>query len=280
MTAVDTAKNAADAVVQAAQNGTSIRASMSGLDWGAIAGSSLLAHVTNIATESRYYMLLGVNQDGDAAIVDERAEKPEVAVTEKQDLPLVKHAGFAAASQEDLTFAETAEWLISGVVLRQIAKSVDNAIVEQLETRNTPVDVSGAQSPSNAVLAAQASLLSSGLAPDVLAVAPDAYAALVGESAASGFATIGGVTAPSGTNQGTLFGMKLVATNAIDDGNGFLLDSRNVVVAHHSKAPQIWLSGMRTNNVLDLIGDYNAAAGVASPDGVAFVDFNTVGSTP
>ncbi len=37
-------------------------------------------------------------------------------------------------------------------------------------------------------MAAQAELLANGLAPDVLALAPDAYASLIGESAASGYA--------------------------------------------------------------------------------------------
>lgn len=276
MTATDVAKNAADAVVEAAQNGRSMTASMSGLNWGAIAGTSLLAHVSLVSTESRYYGLLGVNQAGDAAVVPESGQKPEVAATEKQDLPLEKHAGYAVATQEDLIHTATAEWLISGVVLRQIAKSVDKAIVAQLDARNTPVDVSAASGPAAAIVAAQAELLANGLAPDVLALAPDAYASLIGESAASGYALIGGVTGPSAGSQGSLFGMTLVASNAVADGQGYLYDSRNVVVAHHAKAPQIWLGAMSTKNELDIIGDYNAAAGVASPDGVAAVDFTTI----
>lgn len=276
--AVNTAHDAAAAVVAAAQSGQSIRATMSGLDWGAVCGTSLLAHVTQIATEGRYYALLGVDQKADAAVVAEKAQKPEVAETTKQDLPLVKFAGYAEATQEDLTYFATAEWLISGVVLRQIAKAVDVSIVAAMTATNTEIDLSGATGPAGAVVAAQAALLANGTCPDVLALAPDAYSQLIGESASSGYALLGGVTGPSAGSQGSLFGMSLIASNAVPDGTGFIYDSRDVVVAHHATAPQIWLSGMDTTNTLNLIGDYNAVAGVASPDGVAAIDFADIGT--
>jgi hypothetical protein len=261
---IDSAHAAALAVTSAVQSGQAMRASASELDWGAICGFSIMANLTQASTSSRYYTLLGATKANDAEIVPEAQQKPEVAVTEREDLPLVKHAGFATASVEDLTVA-TAEWLISGVILRQIARSVDVAVIDALAAKNTQVP--GSNDALGGILASQAQLLSNGTCPTHVVCSPAGYVELVSGMAASQVSLLGDATASGGS--ATLFGMQVIASAACPDDKFYLFDQAGVVHVSLDSSPMIFVGAMNTQNLVDIIGDHFCAIGVASPDAVA-----------
>ena len=268
---VDTAHAAAVAVATAVKNGTGMRATMTDLDWAAVCGTSILAHVSHPTTDSKFYTLLGVHPLDQADIVPERGQKPQVAETVRQDLNVEKHAGWAEATVEDLSYVKTCEWLIGGVVLRQIAMSVDRAIVAALDANNQPVDYdpAGAE-PFGILLAAQAQLMANGVCPDTVVASPSAYVEIISGMSASGFAQLGQAEIPHG-GTGRLLGMSLVTSNAVADENLYVFDSKDVVAAELSASPQLWLGAMSTSNIQQIVGDAFFACGVASPFGVVKV---------
>jgi hypothetical protein len=268
---VDTAHAAAVAVANAVKTGTGMRATMTDLDWAAVCGTSILAHVSHPTTDSKFYTLLGVHPLDQADIVAERALKPQVAETVRQDLNVEKHAGWAEATVEDLSYVKTCEWLIGGVVLRQIAMSVDRAIVAALDANNQIVDYDpAAMEPFGILLAAQAQLMANGVCPDTVAVSPSMYVEIISGMSASGFAQLGQAEIPTG-GTGRLLGMSLVTSNAVADNTMYVFDSKDVVAAELSASPQLWLGAMSTSNIQQIVGDAFFACGVASPFGVVKV---------
>lgn len=220
-----------------------------------------------IAVGLNYPVVLIKDSATPAAIVAEGASKPSGVSFSSTTVSLVKYAGRGEFSLEAGLNADGLGNVVYHVIAGQCIRALEkDAIAALLADKSSTID--SAKSLTDAVLGAQAEVLTHGGRPGVLVLSPAGYAEIM---AGSPIGYAGASADPQAGPVPRIFGMAVHVSSALTAATtAYVLDPSSVIAIQHDASPLILTdpySASDTNHVR-LVVDLFAAVKVVSPGGV------------
>lgn len=260
--------NLTDELVRALSSGqSSARASFGSKSqafaWCGPTLNAAVAAVSGAVSSSRTFSAVRVENTTPVQAWTGPADKPVTATLAAVNVSLATYPGVVNVKTSDVIDSANLGMAISTALYGQALVAMDKALVTSLKTDGTNLDKAATVAT---IAEAQAEVMAAGGTPNLIIVGPALYSSIVGTSQG----ILGSAADPREATL-TLFGARLVVSNALAAAEAIVMDADAALAIEHDSSPIALVDTHAVKNTADIVIEVVGGHLVTRPDSVIAV---------